>query len=79
MLLINLAISLVNVLKVNALECLPVINRECKPRPKILDVNERIGEALFYPYNVLVNKCSGIVIRLMTLWRDCVFLISLKM
>ena len=79
MLLINLAISLVNVLKVNALECLSVINRECKPRPKILDVNEGIGEALFYPYNVLVNKCSGIVIRLMTLWRDCVFLISLKM
>ena len=79
MLLINSAISLVNVLKVNALECLSVINRECKSRPKILDVNERIGEALFYPYNVLVNKCSGIVICLMTLWRDCVFLISLKM
>ena len=59
MLLINLAISLFNVLKVNALECLSVINQECKPRPKILDVNEGIGEALFYPYNVLVNKCSG--------------------
>ena len=29
------------------------------PRPKILDVNEGIGEALFYPYKVLVNKCSG--------------------
>ena len=27
-------------------------------RPKILDVNEDVGEALFYPYNVLVNKCS---------------------
>ena len=59
MLLINLAISLFNVLKINALECLSVINRECKPRPKILDVNERIGEVLFYPCNVLVNKCSG--------------------
>ena len=59
MLLINLAISLFNVLKVNALECLSVINRECMPRPKILNVNEGIGEALFYPYNVLVNKCSG--------------------
>ena len=59
MLLIDLAIILYNVLKVNALECLSVINRECKPRPKILDVNEGIGEALFYPYNVLVNKCSG--------------------
>ena len=29
------------------------------PRPKILDVNEGLGEALFYPYNVLVNICSG--------------------
>ena len=29
------------------------------PRPKILDVNEGVGEALFYPYNVLVNKYSG--------------------
>ena len=58
--LINLAISLLSILKVNALECLSVINQECKPRPKILDVNEGIGEALFYPYNVQVNKCSGI-------------------
>ena len=29
------------------------------PRPKILDVNKRVGKALFYPYNVQVNKCSG--------------------
>ena len=29
------------------------------PRPKILDVNEGVGEALVYPYNVLVNECSG--------------------
>ena len=57
--LINLAISLFNVLKVNALECLSVINQECMPRPKILDVNEGVCEALIYPYNVLVNKCSG--------------------
>ena len=55
MLLINLAISFFNVLKVNSLECLSVINRESK----ILDVNEGIGEALFYRYIVLVNKCSG--------------------
>ena len=57
--LINLAISLFSILKVNTLECLSVINRECTPRPKIPDVNEGVGEALFYPYNVLVNKCSG--------------------
>ena len=35
-----------------------VVNQKCMPRPKILDVNEGVGEALFYPYNVLVNKCS---------------------
>ena len=29
------------------------------PRPEILDVNEGVEEALFYPYNVLVHKCSG--------------------
>ena len=57
--LINLAISLFSILKVNTLECLSVIHRECMPRPKILDVNEGVGEALFYPYNVFVNKCSG--------------------
>ena len=50
MLIISLAISLFNVLKVNALECLSVINRKCIPRPKILDIDEGIGEALFYSY-----------------------------
>ena len=59
MLIINLAISLLSTLKVNALECVSVINQKCMPRPKILDINEVVGEALFYPYNVLVNKCSG--------------------
>ena len=57
--LINLAISWFSILKVGALECVLVINQKCIPRPKILDVNEGVGEALFYPYNVLVNKCSG--------------------
>ena len=57
--LINLAISLFSILKVNTLECLSVINQKCMPSPKIIDVNEGVGEALLYPYNVLVNKCSG--------------------
>ena len=42
-----------------ALECVSAVNQKCMPRPKILDVNEGVAEALFYPYNVLVNKCSG--------------------
>ena len=59
MMLINLAISLFSVLKVITLERLSLINRECMARPKILNLNEGTGEALFYRYNVLVNKCSG--------------------
>ena len=57
--LINLTISLFSIIKTRALECVSVVNQKCMPRPKILDVNEGVGEALFYPYNVLVNKCSG--------------------
>ena len=56
--LIGLIISLFNIIKTRALECVSVINQKCMPRPKILDVNEGVGEALFYPYNVLINKCS---------------------
>ena len=56
---ISLLISLFNIIKIKALECVSVVNQKCMPRPKILDVNEGIGEVLFYPYNVLVNKCSG--------------------
>ena len=56
---INLLISLFRIIETKALECVAVVNRKCMPRPKILDVNEGVGEALFYPYNVLVNKCSG--------------------
>ena len=57
--LINLAISLFSIIKTKALECVSVVNQKCMSRPKMLDVNEGNGEALFYPYNVLVNKCSG--------------------
>ena len=56
--LIGLIISLFNIIKTKALECVSVVNQKCMPRPKIVDVNEGIGEALFYPYKVLVNKCS---------------------
>ena len=52
-------LSLVGIIKTKALECVSVVNQKCMPRPKILDVNEGAGEALFYLYNVLVNKCSG--------------------
>ena len=57
--IISLLISLFGIIKTKALECVSVVNQKCMPRPKILDVKEGVGEALFYPYNVLVNKCSG--------------------
>ena len=57
--IISLLISLFGIIKTKALECVSVVNQKCMPRPTILDVNEGVGEDLFYPYNVLVNKCSG--------------------
>ena len=57
--IISLLISLFSIIKTKALGCVLVVNQKCMPRPKILDVNEGAGEALFYPHNVLVNKCSG--------------------
>ena len=57
--IISLLISFFSIIKTKALECVSVANQKCMPRPKILDVNEGICEALFYPYKVLVNKCSG--------------------
>ena len=44
--LINLTINLFSILKVNIC-ILSVINQKCMLRPKILDVNEGVGEALF--------------------------------
>ena len=49
--LVSLTVCLFNLFKTEALECLSVINQKCIPRPKILDVNEGVGKALFYPYN----------------------------
>ena len=57
--IISLLIGLFGIIKTKALERVSVINQKCIPRPKILDVNEGVGEALFYRYNVQVNKCSG--------------------
>ena len=47
--IISLLISLFSIIKTKALECVSVVNQKCMPRPKILDGNEGVGEALFYP------------------------------
>ena len=57
--MINLLINLFGIIKTKALECVSVVNHKCMPRPKIIDITEGVGEALFYPHNVSVNKCSG--------------------
>ena len=65
--LIALTMSLFSIIKTKALECVSVVNQKCMLRPKILDVNEGVGEASFYPYNVQVNKLVEVVIRLIIL------------
>ena len=57
--IISLLISLFGIIKTKALECVSVVNEKSMSRPKIFDVNEGVGEALFYPCNLQVNKCSG--------------------
>ena len=68
--IVSLLISLFGIIKTKALEYVSVVNQKCMPRPKILDVNEGVGEALFYPYNVLVKKCSDTISNPMA--RSCV-------
>ena len=58
MLIVSLVVSIFNIIKIKALECMSVTNQICKPRPKILDVNA-VSEPVYYPYSVLINKCSG--------------------
>ena len=56
--LINLVISLVNSLKVKALECVSAVNQKCMARPKIINTNAA-NEPVFYPLSIKVNKYSG--------------------
>ena len=44
-------------LSCNALKCVSMNNREFKVRPEIMNINS--NETLFYPYSILVNKCSS--------------------
>ena len=57
MLLINLAISFLNMVKVKSLECMSVVNQKCISRPKIININA--NEPMFYPYSIKVNTFSG--------------------
>ena len=39
-----------------ALTRVSISNQECKIRPEVININS--NEPLFYPYSILVNKCS---------------------
>ena len=41
----------------NALRFASINNQECKIRPDVININS--NKHLFYPYSILVNKCSG--------------------
>ena len=41
----------------NALKCVSMNNQECKIRPEMVNINS--NKPSFYPYSILVNKCSG--------------------
>ena len=45
--LVGLTMSLFNIIKRKALECVSVVNQKRMPKTKLLDVNEGVGEALF--------------------------------
>ena len=53
--LIGLTISLFNIIKTKALECVSVVNQKCMARPKILDVNEGIMNYEFIP-EIYINE-----------------------
>ena len=76
MLLINLAISFLNILEVKSLECMSAVNQKCMSRPNIIDINA--NEPVFYPYSIKVNKCSGSCSNKNDPFTKFVFLTSLK-
>ena len=53
------AITLINfnLSSVNSLECVSMINPECKIRTEIINLNT--NEPMFYPYNIKINKYKG--------------------
>ena len=41
----------------NSLKCVLMSNQESKIKPEVIHINS--NEPLFYPYSILVDKCSG--------------------
>ena len=41
----------------NALECISMLNQECKRRPEIVNINS--NNPIFYPFSVKINRCNS--------------------
>ena len=46
-----------NAISLNEMKCVLMNSQECKVKLAMININT--NESLFYPYSVLVNKCSG--------------------
>ena len=46
-----------NVFNLNTLGCVSMNNQKCKKRSEIININS--NEPSFYPYSIVINKCSG--------------------
>ena len=44
-------------LSTNSIECISMNNKECRARPKMININA--NKPMFYPYSIKINKCSG--------------------
>ena len=59
---------------VNTLECVSMINQECKTKTKMININNNVP--VFYPFSIKVNKCNASCNNIHML--DYVFLVLLK-
>ena len=50
-------LSSINLLTATPLRCISMTNKECKLRPKIVNVNS--DEPVFYLFSIKASKCSG--------------------
>ena len=46
-----------NFINANSLSCTLMKNEECKTRPQAVNINS--NNPIFYPFSIIINKCSG--------------------
>ena len=65
-----------NFSNVNLLKCVSISNRECKVRPEIISIN--CNDPSFYPYSVIIKKCSDCCNNINDSYTKCVLLMLLQ-